>query len=72
MTLRAADVRRVTRETDVTLSLSIDGGKRSIATGIGFLDHMLDALATHAGFGLEVRVVGRLFDVRHVRPPSIG
>lgn len=60
MTTRAADIRRVTRETDVTLSLSIDGGNRSIATGIGFLDHMLDALATHGGFGLEVRVVGDL------------
>jgi imidazoleglycerol-phosphate dehydratase len=58
--MRTANVRRVTRETDVTLSLAIDGGARSIDTGIGFLDHMLDALATHAGFGLEVRVTGDL------------
>src|SRR6185436_3790418 len=46
---RAARIHRKTRETDIRLALSLDGDGRSrIQTGIGFLDHMLTALATHA------------------------
>jgi len=51
----------VTRETDVRLRLSIDGdGAASVTTGIGFLDHMLTALATHAGFTLDLTATGDL------------
>jgi imidazoleglycerol-phosphate dehydratase len=54
-------VHRVTRETDVELALTLDGrGQTSIATGVGFLDHMLDSLARHGLFNLDVRATGDL------------
>ncbi|MGJ3262310.1 MAG: imidazoleglycerol-phosphate dehydratase HisB [Salinarimonas sp.] len=57
--MRAARVDRRTSETDVSLSLSLDGtGAATIATGVGFLDHMLDLLARHALFDLEVAAKG--------------
>jgi imidazoleglycerol-phosphate dehydratase len=58
---RSATVERTTGETDVRLSLTLDGsgmGKRD--TGVGFLDHMLDLLARHARVDLDVRVKGDL------------
>ena len=58
---RSADISRTTKETDIRLSLALDGageGKRS--TGIGFFDHMLDALARHARIDLDVSVEGDL------------
>jgi imidazoleglycerol-phosphate dehydratase len=65
MAERKARVERKTRETDVVVTLSLDGsGKSRIATGIGFLDHMLTALATHSGLDLELRCRGDL----HVDP----
>ncbi|HWO89548.1 MAG TPA: imidazoleglycerol-phosphate dehydratase HisB [Gemmatimonadales bacterium] len=52
---RTASFSRKTRETDVSLELDLDGdGRTSVATGIGFLDHLLTALAFHAGFDLTV------------------
>jgi imidazoleglycerol phosphate dehydratase HisB len=58
---RTATVERATRETAVTCKLVLDGaGASSIATGIGFLDHMLGALAQHARFDLELRCTGDL------------
>jgi imidazoleglycerol-phosphate dehydratase len=57
--MRAARVDRRTSETDVSLSLALDGtGEATIATGVGFLDHMLDLLARHALFDLEVAAKG--------------
>ncbi|WP_029030197.1 imidazoleglycerol-phosphate dehydratase HisB [Salinarimonas rosea] len=57
--MRAARVDRRTSETDVSLSLALDGtGAATIATGVGFLDHMLDLLARHALFDLEVSAKG--------------
>ncbi|MGP9818414.1 imidazoleglycerol-phosphate dehydratase HisB [Salinarimonas sp. NSM] len=57
--MRAARVDRRTSETDVSLSLALDGtGAASIATGVGFLDHMLDLLARHALFDLDVTAKG--------------
>lgn len=57
--MRAARVDRHTSETQIALSLSLDGeGKATIATGVGFFDHMLDLLARHALFDLEVDAEG--------------
>ena len=60
MSLREAQWKRTTKETDIEISLSLDGGKADIHTGIGFFDHMLDAFATHGGFGLSVKAKGDL------------
>jgi imidazoleglycerol-phosphate dehydratase len=58
---RTAEISRVTRETDVHLSLGLDGtGAGTRATGVGFLDHMLDLLARHGRLDLDVRVAGDL------------
>ena len=57
---RIGEVRRKTRETDVSVTLNLDGGPRDIATGVGFFDHMLTALAVHGGLGLMVRAQGDL------------
>lgn len=56
--MRTAQVTRKTKETDIELSLCLDGGEADIQTGIGFFDHMLEALAVHGGFGLRVRAEG--------------
>ena len=58
---RAAERHRKTRETDVTVRLDLDGaGRADVATGIGFLDHMLEGFAKHALFDLHVRTEGDL------------
>ena len=57
---RTAAIRRTTKETDIDLKLSLDGGEVQVSTGIGFFDHMLTALAFYAGFGLELTVRGDL------------
>lgn len=58
---RRAEVRRTTAETDIYVSLDLDGqGKGRIATGIGFFDHMLDQIARHSGMNLTVQAEGDL------------
>ena len=58
---RTAEITRTTGETDVTLTLGLDGtGAGSRNTGVGFLDHMLDLLARHGRLDLEVQVTGDL------------
>lgn len=58
---RRARVERETRETKVAVEVAIDGsGKADVATGIGFLDHLLDAIARHGVFDLYVRAEGDL------------
>ena len=53
--MRSAEIRRTTAETDITLTLCLDGsGKGEVHTGVGFLDHMLTLLATHGRFDLCV------------------
>ena len=60
-TARTAAIERATAETDVRLSLALDGtGQGTRETGVGFLDHMLDLLARHARLDLDVKVTGDL------------
>ena len=73
MTERRAEVKRKTNETDITLSLAIDGaGKADVATGIGFLDHMLTLFAHHGGFDLSVRATGDLEVDGHHTVEDVG
>lgn len=58
--MRFAQLKRTTKETDIELSLNLDGGEVEVDTGIGFFDHMLNSFATHGGFGLKVKVKGDL------------
>ena len=58
---RKAAIRRTTKETDIEVSLCLDGtGKTDIQTGIGFLDHMLDGFARHGLFDLTIEAEGDL------------
>ena len=59
--MRCAEISRKTKETDISLSLCLEGGAVSVSTGIGFFDHMLTALAFYAGWGLILRVEGDLY-----------
>lgn len=59
--MRAAEISRKTRETDINIELDLDGsGNVSINTGIGFFDHMLTALGVHSGMDLKINCVGDL------------
>lgn len=59
--MRVGELNRKTKETDVKVSLNLDGnGTASVNTGIKFLDHMLTSLATHACFDLKVEAKGDL------------
>jgi imidazoleglycerol-phosphate dehydratase len=70
---RRASVARKTRETDITLALDLDGGGRSsIQTGVGFLDHMLTAFATHGRFDLDVTCSGDLHVDAHHSVEDVG
>ena len=61
MKTRRAEVHRVTAETDVAVTLTLDGaGAAEVSTGIGFLDHMLELFAHHGGFDLVVAAHGDL------------
>lgn len=64
--MRTAEIKRKTKETDISVALDLDAGKVNVRTGIGFFDHMLTAFAVHGGFGLEVFVEGDLdVDTHH-------
>ena len=64
---RTAEVSRNTKETQITVSVDLDGsGVSDVETGIGFFDHMLDAFARHGGIDLKVRTKGDLhIDFHH-------
>ncbi len=57
---RSAQVTRRTKETDIEAALTLSGGEVAVDTGIGFFDHMMTALAFHAGWGLTLRARGDL------------
>ena len=70
---RTAEITRKTRETDIKIKLDLDkSGEVSIDTGIGFLDHMLTALAVHGGFSLSVKCAGDLNVDGHHTTEDIG
>jgi len=70
---RQATITRKTRETDITAILNLDeGGECKIATGIGFLDHMLTALAVHGGFVLQLKCDGDLNVDCHHTTEDVG
>jgi imidazoleglycerol-phosphate dehydratase len=70
---RTATVERRTRETEVSVTLGLDGGAvREISTGIGFLDHMLDLFAAHGRFDLRVKAVGDLQTGGHHTVEDVG
>jgi imidazoleglycerol-phosphate dehydratase len=63
---RTATIQRQTSETDIAIQLNLDGtGQYEIATGIGFLDHMLTAVAVHGLFDLTVMAKGDLYIDNH-------
>jgi len=73
MAARKARIERKTKETDIALSLGLDGtGRSRIKTGIGFLDHMLTSLATHARLDLDVRCKGDLHVDAHHSVEDVG
>src|ERR1700693_2172299 len=65
--MRSSNVHRQTNETDIQLSINLDGsGQHDVATGIGFLDHMLAHIAVHGLFDLAVKATGDLHvDAHH-------
>ena len=69
---RTTTVTRQTKETNIELTLSLEGGATDINTGIGFFDHMLHALAAHAGFGLQISAVGDLHVDGHHTAEDVG
>jgi imidazoleglycerol-phosphate dehydratase len=70
---RAGTVDRKTRETDISLRLDLDGsGKAAVSTGLGFFDHMLELLAGHGLFDIEVRASGDLKTGGHHTVEDVG
>lgn len=71
--MREASLRRTTKETDVEVRITLDGrGAADIATGIGFLDHMLELLARHARIDLTVRAKGDVHIDHHHTTEDVG
>ena len=71
--MRSASVSRRTAETDVAVSIALDGaGKAEISTGVGFLDHMLELFARHGLFDLTVKVTGDLHVDQHHTTEDAG
>ena len=71
--MRTSDISRVTAETDIRLSLDLDGrGTSEIDTGVGFLDHMLTLFARHGRFDLYVKAKGDVYIDDHHTVEDVG
>ena len=71
--MRTGKVKRTTKETDIDVSVDLDGkGTSQIETGIGFLDHMLDLLARHSRIDLTVKAKGDLHIDHHHTTEDVG
>ena len=71
--MRQATVHRKTQETSIDVALNVDGtGVYSIATGVPFLDHMVEQIARHGLFDLEIRAVGDLHIDAHHTVEDVG
>lgn len=70
---RTADIKRNTNETQIRVSINLDGtGRQKLNTGVPFLDHMLDQIARHGMFDLEVEAVGDLHIDAHHTVEDVG
>ncbi len=69
---RKAKIERKTRETEIVVELDLDGGEVSAATGVGFLDHMLELLGRHGRLGLAVSANGDLETGAHHTVEDVG
>jgi imidazoleglycerol-phosphate dehydratase len=70
---RTAQLARKTKETDISLSLNLDGhGRADIATGVGFFDHMLDLLSRHSLIDLDIKAAGDLHIDAHHTVEDVG
>ncbi|TSJ64218.1 imidazoleglycerol-phosphate dehydratase HisB [Starkeya sp. 3C] len=71
--MRTASIARATKETQIRLSVDLDGtGKATIATGVGFFDHMLDLLARHSRIDMEIEAKGDLHIDFHHTVEDVG
>ena len=71
--MRRAAVKRKTKETDIAVSVDLDGaGKADIATGIGFFDHMLEQVARHSLFDISLKAKGDLHIDQHHTVEDVG
>jgi imidazoleglycerol-phosphate dehydratase len=71
--MRKGSVKRTTKETDIEVAVNLDGtGASTIATGIGFLDHMLDLLGRHSRIDLTVKAKGDLHIDHHHTTEDVG
>jgi len=71
--MRSATIKRKTKETDIEVTVNLDGsGVSNVATGIGFFDHMLDLLARHSRIDITVKAVGDLHIDHHHTTEDVG
>jgi len=71
--MRSADIKRDTKETQIRVALNLDGsGDAKLATGVPFLDHMLDQVARHGAFDLDIAAQGDLHVDAHHTVEDIG
>ena len=71
--MRKAKLRRTTKETDISIKLNLDGqGKARISTGIRFFDHMIEQIARHGGFDLDLTARGDLDVDQHHTVEDVG
>jgi imidazoleglycerol-phosphate dehydratase len=71
--MRQASITRATKETQIRLAVDLDGtGKASVATGVGFFDHMLDLLARHSRIDMQIEATGDLHIDFHHTVEDVG